>query len=269
MKNFFLLYTVFLFAIGCQTADQCRLWDESPFLATFTALQDNEKYILSVKFNAKTEADNDNSYLDPTKIKVEVIIKDQGTPLDTVTFYELFPSGIADKKGKANVILYGTGAWRNSSGIDSKDLTFTFQINTEKECYYQDVKPQKSSDTEDVLTLFPSANKDTDSTITFILYAQRNALKVDVYLPSSEKLRVIIFSEKGEVKWNSSFNRNFLQMVTPVYPESIGEIHKYSLKWDGYDNHAKPVPAGTYRAQLIIPSKPNSYSESIVFRWKM
>jgi hypothetical protein len=269
MKNFFLSILILMLIVSCQTAQQCRLWDESPFFATFTALQDNEKYILSVKFNAKNEPVIENSHLDPAKIKVEVIIKDHGIPLDTVTFYELFPSGIADKKGTANVTLYGTGAWRNSNGIDNKDLTFTFQIDTENECFYQDVKPQTKSNTEDVLTLFPSANKGTDSTITFVLYAQRNALKVDEYMPSSEKLRVIIFSEKGEVKWNSSFNRNFLQVVTPVYPENIGEIHKYSLKWDGYDNHAKPVPAGTYRAQLIIPSKPNSYSESIVFRWKM
>jgi hypothetical protein len=231
-------------------------------------LQDNEKYILSVKFSAKTENDNEYSYPDHNKIRVEVIIKKQNEAIDTVEFIELFPSGIADKKGKANVTLYGTVAWRNSYGIDNKDLTFTFRIDTENECYYQDVKPQSSIETEDVLTLYPSVNKDTDSTITFVLYAQRNALKVDEYLPSSEKLRVIIFSEKGEVKWNSSFNKNFLQMVTPVYPENIGEIHKYSLKWDGYDNHAKPVPAGTYRAQLIIPAKPNSYSESIVFRWK-
>jgi len=268
MKNFFLLFAIFLLAMGCQTVEQCSLWDDSPFFATFSAVQDNEKYILSVKFSAKTDTNIEYSYLENNKIKVGVIIKNQNQAIDTVRFSELFPSGIADKKGKANVTLYGTEEWRNSYGIDGKNLSFTYQINTENGCYYQNIKPQTSSESKDVLTLYPSVNKDTDSTITFILYAQRNASKVDEYMPSSEKLRVIIFSEKGEVIWNSSFNRNFLQMVTPVYPERIGDVYKYSLKWDGYDNHAKPVPVGTYRAQLIIPAKPNTYSESIVFRWK-
>jgi len=269
MKKLFFLNIVLFLVISCQTTDKCRLWDNSNYFATFTALQDNENYILSVKFNAKDEPNNIYSDLEASNLRVNVIVKNEDIAIDTVCFNTLYPSGVADKKGNATVTIHGVTEWRNSTAIDRKKLRFTFIIETDEECYYQDVAPQPSIGTKDVITLYPSVNKDTDGTLTFILYAQRNRIKVDEYMPTSEKLRVIIYSEKGEVKWNSAFSRNFLQVVTPVYPKEVGEVYKYSLKWDGYDNHAKLMPPGKYRAQMIIPSKPNSYSESIVFKWKI
>jgi hypothetical protein len=271
MNKIFLYCIMLSIILSCQTTDTCRQWDDSLFFASFTALQDNEKFLLSVKFNAKNEPNNLFSDFITGKNSISVIVMGNNEAIDTVEFTDLYPSGIADKKGKAIVAIYGVTEWRNPTSIKNEDLIFSFNLMIGEKCYHYDTKPKLSDETvsnEDVLTLYPSINKDSDSTATFVLYAQRNKLKTDEYLPSSEKLRIIIFSEKGEVKWNSSFNKNFLQVVTPVYPENVGGIYKYSLKWDGYDTYGRQLPPGNYRVQMIIPAQPKMYSESIEFRWK-
>ncbi len=105
---------------------------------------------------------------------------------------------------------------------------------------------------EDALNLYPIIEKNESGNLKIGLFAVRNKTK-DEYLPDSEKLRVIVRNFKGKTVWNSSEGLNFMQVITPVYPEAIGEFYEYSVLWKN------PPESGEYTAQLIIPANPEKY----------
>ena len=78
-------------------------------------------------------------------------------------------------------------------------------------------------------------------------------------LPSSEMLRVRVLAENGDVVWRSDEDIAFLALVSLVQPQTAGRLHVYEMPWNGRTSAGKQMRAGTYRAEFIIPARPNEY----------
>ena len=270
MRNIIISILIIIIFIGCRSSENCIHWNNDEIIAEFKAFQNNDNFVLSIKLNAKNEPNPGFDEFISSIGKAFVLIKHNEEILDTAFFRGIYPSGIADRKGIASVTAYGTTEWKNNTDIAAESLSFTYEIHTRDACFYKSKKDidKKTNDDKKALELYPSVNQSNNSTATFVLYAKRNHKKKNEYIPTSEKMRVLIFSEKGKMVYNSSFGKNFLQVINPVLPEETGGIHKYELKWDGIDTYGKRLPPGNYRVEMIIPANPQQYSKSIELKWK-
>lgn len=270
MRNIIISILFIIIFVGCRSSENCIPWNHDEIISEFQAFRSNDNFVLSIKLNAKNEPNPEfDDFIDSIE-EAFVLIKHDGIILDTAFFRGIYPSGIADRKGVASVTAYGTAEWENKSGFAADRLSFTYKIHTKERCFYKNKSnfDIEKDDNRKALELYPSVNKTSDSTATFVLYAKRDHIKENEYIPTSEKMRVLIFSEKGKMVYNSSFGKNFLQVISPVLPEKVGEIYKYELKWDGVDTNGKRLPTGTYRVEMIIPANPQKYSKSIELKWK-
>lgn len=125
----------------------------------------------------------------------------------------------------------------------------------------------KSRDTS-ALSLTPFIRPGDESSVLIGVNATRNRIIEGEYLPSSEDVRVIIRSGFKTI-WKSNDGMAFLTVITPVRPESVGEISTYSLDWDGNDTQGQPLRPGEYTADIIIPSRPAPYQTQITFTWPL
>ncbi|MBU3678562.1 MAG: hypothetical protein FGM32_03030 [Candidatus Kapabacteria bacterium] len=98
---------------------------------------------------------------------------------------------------------------------------------------------------------------------TFTATAHRRRQVPGEYFPSSEQLRIRIINGKGAVVWSSSEGLAFLTMIYPVEPSGVGEMHEYSLTWNGVQSDGTPLPAGLYTVEYTLPVKPLAYSTSV------
>jgi hypothetical protein len=117
------------------------------------------------------------------------------------------------------------------------------------------------------LELSPYIESMSDEKVVFAMKVKRLYVE-EAYLPTSEEFRVEIGDASGNIIWSSAFGKNFLQILTPLKPENIDGVQTFSLEWNGKNNSGKDVPAGNYKAFLILPSKPKPYTASIDFAWK-
>jgi len=107
----------------------------------------------------------------------------------------------------------------------------------------------------------------SDSSI-FILNAKRLRVVDGEYLPSSENFKLNVTNSKFSEVFNSSKNKNFFMVIGDVEPKEVGKSKTYKIAWNMRDNNNKKIEAGIYKAQLIIPAKPQFYICNIDFEIK-
>lgn len=98
---------------------------------------------------------------------------------------------------------------------------------------------------------------------TFTATALRRREVPGEYFPSSEQLRIRIINGKGAVVWSSNEGLAFLTMVYPVEPAAVGQMHEYSLTWNGLQSDGSPISAGRYTIEYTLPVKPLPYSTTV------
>lgn len=118
------------------------------------------------------------------------------------------------------------------------------------------------------LTLVPFVQTGEESLASIGVNARRNRIVDGEYLPSSEDVRVVVRSG-FKVLWQSNNGMAFLTMIMPVRPETVREVARYSVAWDGTDNTGVPIPPGEYTADIVIPAKPAPYRTEITFTWPL
>lgn len=101
------------------------------------------------------------------------------------------------------------------------------------------------------------------SEYTFTATALRRREVPGEYFPSSEQLRIRIINGKGAVVWSSNEGLAFLTMVYPVEPAAVGQMHEYSLTWNGLQSDGTPISAGRYMIEYTLPVKPLPYSTTV------
>jgi len=120
---------------------------------------------------------------------------------------------------------------------------------------YTDIFPEIQA-----LYLLPTI-KISDDVYNFQLLAIRLNTVQGSYLPTSEKLRLEIQNEK--IIYNSSEGKNFLQMISNVLPEEIGNYYIYQQSVNFASEKMKFK--GECKAKLIIPAVPINYVSMIDF----
>lgn len=128
---------------------------------------------------------------------------------------------------------------------------------------------EKNNSILPAMDLSPSVENITDSSATFVVSAKRNLLIPKEYFPNSEKIRVEIFNKQNKLKYNSSMNKVFMQVIADVLPIQIGETYIYRYYWDGRDNAGNQLSPGEYRVNITLPAKPKPYTCSLNFKWKI
>lgn len=101
--------------------------------------------------------------------------------------------------------------------------------------------------------------------IKFVLQAERLNVLKEEYMPSSEDFRVIVFNDNSDLIFNSDFEQNYLMVIKNVEPSVIGDTKIFEMSWNKKNNYGKIVPKGKYKANLMIPALPYSYSIIIDF----
>lgn len=117
------------------------------------------------------------------------------------------------------------------------------------------------------ITVTPSIDAQTDSTVRFALLAVRNRGYGEDYHPTSERFRVEIFDQEGRRRFSSNTGIEYLQEISPVEPKR-GEVKRFTFEWPGTDDNGDPLPPGRYTAVLSLVTKPYPYKARISFEWK-
>jgi len=120
---------------------------------------------------------------------------------------------------------------------------------------YSDIFPEIQA-----LYLLPTI-KINNGVYNFQLLAIRLNTVQGSYLPTSEKLRLEIQNEK--ILYNSSEGKNFMQMISNVLPEEIGNYYVYQQSINFTNEKTKFK--GECKAKLIIPAVPINYVSMIDF----
>jgi len=126
--------------------------------------------------------------------------------------------------------------------------------------------PQAAQQAQPPLRLEGRVEFENDSVVVFVVLAERLRFLEREYFPTSERLRVKVYDPDGNVIWNSAEGRMFLQVIGPVEPQRIGELHRYELRWALRDRRGRRVPPGKYRAALILPIVPAPLKTEVEFR---
>ncbi len=173
-----------------------------------------------------------------------------------------------------SIIVSSKGSWLNARSAEYGQLTFDIVISSQKKLYhdlhYVDLSPKDESEASGpLMKVIPDIDSQTDSSIVFGCAAQRMRGAYADYFPNSERLRLEILTLKGEVVYNSSVGKNFLQEVQPVEPKRKGDIIRYNILWNGKTNNGRELEAGTYVARLSLMAKPEAYvANNLSFEWK-
>ncbi|MDA3842996.1 MAG: BsuPI-related putative proteinase inhibitor [Candidatus Kapabacteria bacterium] len=151
------------------------------------------------------------------------------------------------------------------------DKTFKFSIKKDDNCYYfvtdyngLFVESQNINESS-ALRFFPFYTNLSDGEVEFALSVKRAHLKENEYLPSSEDLRIEVKTQSGKTIWTSTEGKNFLQVISEVKPVEVGDVHVYSMKWDGKSRSGKPFKSGTYIVELTIPAQPDNYTVTMKY----
>lgn len=114
--------------------------------------------------------------------------------------------------------------------------------------------------------LTPHFQLQDDGFVKFTVEVRRNWKPTDEYIPSSELLRVEVFTESGKKIWSSADGKNFMQVINELQPQVPGYVQTYSQLWDARIE-GKIISPGKYKALMTIPAKPTPYSTSLNFEW--
>lgn len=163
------------------------------------------------------------------------------------------------------VSIVGSASWDTRPARKSTECVVDVGVLTAEEhlIYRQRLKYEAA----DPMELSPFTQAVSDTLIEIGAIARRMFVPTGEHLPSSENLRVIISDAKGNVVWRSDAGQAFLSLMSSVEPQITGQMQRYTMPWLGRDLQGNRVPDGTYKAEVIIPARPNPYRTSIDVPW--
>jgi len=171
-----------------------------------------------------------------------------------------------DNEDSYNILVFaslGRFAWSNPK---TRPEEFDVQVilKTKQKMFslskpYRNLLMDMMTDKTGIMELIPfDAKVDTTSYMLGLIAVRRDTIEEE-YLPSSEEIRAGIFSPKGKLLWESSYDINYTMQVGVVKPEKIGNAKIYSVFWNGLTNDRLKMPSRDYRLKLFIPANPNPY----------
>lgn len=179
-------------------------------------------------------------------------------------------TGIREKIDSISV--EGFDRWSNPLGIPLDTVRYRLELTTlQRQRYavtFDTVLALPADSTLPYVSVTPFIDVRTDSTITFALLAQRHRGFGEDYYPTSERMRVEIFDDKGQLRFSSNYQLDFMQAIAPVEPKFRGDVKRFTFEWPGVDNTGEPLPPGHYVARLSLVTKPYPYSAQIEFEWQ-
>lgn len=191
---------------------------------------------------------------------------------DTTLYFALINGTTGFREKIDSISTEGIAYWSNPLGLTIDTLHCEIRISTLAGNRYavrlDTVLALPFDSMPPFITVTPFIDAATDSSVTFALLAQRNRGTGEDYHPTSERLRVEIFDEHGNLRFASNAGMNYLQEIGSIEPQRRGELKRYTFEWPGTDNDGNPLPPGRYTAVLSIVAKPYPYTARIAFEWK-
>jgi hypothetical protein len=190
-----------------------------------------------------------------------------GTPTEQQDSLLVFPTLARDESDNGSIYVVGEALWESPRLRTLRSVPTDIAVVTTSDhiIFSQDVEIRDPVG----LDLYPSIMATTDTSVSFQCLARRVFVPRGEYLPSSEMLRVRVLAENGDVVWRSDEDMAFLTLVSLVQPQTAGRLHVYEMPWNGRTSAGERVRAGTYRAQFIIPARPNEYGAFLDFTWPL
>jgi len=191
---------------------------------------------------------------------------------DTLLYLPLVNGSSGLREKIDTITTEGYGRWSNPLGLPLDSVRCIFEATTLQHQQYAiavDTAFHLPPDSiKPFVTVTPFIDEQTDSSITFALLAQRHRGFGEDYHPTSERFRVEIFDQDGNLRFSSNHGIDYLQAIYPVEPRIAGEFKRYTFEWLGYDNAGDILPPGRYTAVLSLVAKPYPYTARVSFDWQ-
>jgi len=200
---------------------------------------------------------------DPTIRWVELsVVAREGAPADTLV---MNTSDIVVEGSRAGKLLIGSVLWDGPQATSSTSALTDVSVLTSSDhlVFTQTVSYQPATP----LDLLPFTHRSSDSLVTVGVVAVRVFKPQGEYLPSSERIRLIVSDQKGNVVWRSDAGLQFMTIVGQVEPTLEGRTEQYTAQWNGVDLQGNPVRNGTYECEIIIPARPTPYAVRTSVQW--
>lgn len=200
---------------------------------------------------------------DPTIRWVEVAVRSSETsPSDTLVMNNTDVVVEGSRYGK---LLIGSVVWEGNDAKTSQSAIADVSVLTSSDhlVFTQPITYQPATPLE----LLPFTTRVSDSLLTIGVVAIRVFKPQGEYLPSSERLRLIISDQKGNVVWRSDAGMQFMTIVGQIEPTLEGRTEQYTSQWNGVDLQGNPVRPGTYDCEILIPARPTPYSVRTPVQW--
>ncbi|MBI5324597.1 MAG: hypothetical protein HZB41_04895 [Ignavibacteriae bacterium] len=271
-KHFFALIVLIILLSSCGTT---KIIDKNPppYLPEIKLQTHAGEAVFNFNLTAnKDESQDKFDFVNTITSVILEIINPEDSVIHKLNFGQLDLKGTTDKNIQKTLTVSGSVNWILPGDINLKELKFRFKIFAINKYYdmtkrYSDLYSETDEESP-AITLEPFIENQTFNSAVFGVIAKRNKIIENEYLPTSETFRVDILNHKGAIVWSSGLGFNFLQVIKPVLPKSIGETYKYTVEWNGNSSNQIPLIPGVYTLRMTIPSKPQSYTASMTFKWK-
>lgn len=169
------------------------------------------------------------------------------------------------EKNRKITLAYVQKFSKNQLPNDWKNNKIYFVVNTNYgkftvEKSVEEISPSSIFPEIQALYLLPTLKADAD-VLNFQLLAIRLNPAQGSYLPSSERMRLEVQNDK--IIYNSSEGKNFMQMISEVFPAKIGDYYLYEQIVNIESEKMKYK--GGHKAKLIIPAVPINYVSTVDF----
>ena len=161
--------------------------------------------------------------------------------------------------------LVGEADWQSDAAKKADRAVMDVSVVTAKEHIIYRVTTEFVEADPMELTAFTSPA--SDSIIDIGVIARRVFIPPGEYLPTSENFRVIISDKNGTVVFRTDAVGDFLPFVSLVEPQTIGQMQRFAIPWNGKDLSGTPVPEGEYQAEILIPAHPTPYRTTVMVPW--
>ncbi|MBL7999458.1 MAG: hypothetical protein JNL32_12580 [Candidatus Kapabacteria bacterium] len=262
---------------GCRTMQRdqtAKFGKPSPYKADWTVTRTKSGgAMISLQYGMIQDTSKPINKFMSNVVNLDICIYDEEyAPLDTLS-PGLVSSVTGFTIGIDSLYMLAEGRWRNPMATPFTALIIDAVLTMNDSTRYHDavrfeLPAGDSIKPIEYMTVKGDIDEQTDSTITFGLLATRNRGVHDDYHPTSERMRLEIYSQKGVLLYGSNHGMNFLQSVGQVEPNKIGDNKRFVFMWGGTDNDGNILPKGRYKAKLTLVTRPFPYSTTIDFDWK-
>jgi len=200
---------------------------------------------------------------DPVIRWVEASVK--GAKSDIADTIVLNISNVPLEGSKLGQVLIGSVVWSGPTALKSNEALADVSVLTSSDhlVFSERVAYERATPVD----LLPFSFKSSDSLLTIGAIAVRVYKPKEEYLPSSERFRVIISDQQGNVVWRSDAGTQFLTLVGSIEPSLEGRSERYAIPWNGVDLQGNAVRTGSYQCELIIPARPSQYTARTTIQW--